>query len=95
MMDAGNRPLTTGILFLVAALESEMGRHERATRLHGAGELAREITGAVATPVGVRLMGDPVGMARQVIGDEAVDRALAEGRAMDRDAAIAYAHEDS
>jgi hypothetical protein len=32
-------------------------------------------------------------MARQAIGDEAVDRALAEGRAMDRDAVIAYAHE--
>jgi tetratricopeptide (TPR) repeat protein len=95
MMDAGNRPMSTGILFLVAALESEMERHERATRLYGAGESAREVTGAVTTPVGVRLMGDPVGMARQAIGDEAVDRALAEGRAMDRDAAIAYAHEDS
>jgi predicted ATPase len=95
MMDAGNRPLTTGILFLLAGLESEMGRHERATRLHGAGESAREISGAVSTPVGVRLIGDPVGMARQAIGDEAVDRALAEGRAMDRDAAIAYAHADS
>jgi predicted ATPase/class 3 adenylate cyclase len=95
MMDAGNRPMSTGILFLLAGLESEMGRHERATRLYGAGESAREVTGAVTTPVGVRLMGDPVGMARQAIGDEAVDRALAEGSAMDRDAAIAYAHEDS
>jgi predicted ATPase/class 3 adenylate cyclase len=93
MMDAGNRPLTTGILFLLAGLESDMGRHERATRLHGAGESAREISGAVSTPVGVRLIGDPVGMARQAIGDEAVDRELAEGRAMDRGAAIAYAHE--
>ena len=94
MMDAGNRPMSTGILFLVAALESEMGRHERATRLYGAGASAREVTGAVTTPVGDRLLGDPVGMARQAIGDEAVDRALAEGRAMDREAAIAYAHED-
>jgi hypothetical protein len=38
-------------------------------------------------------MGDPVGMARQAIGDEAVDRAMAEGRAMDVDATIEYAHE--
>jgi hypothetical protein len=95
MLDAGNRPMSTGILFLVAALESEMGRHKRATRLYGAGESAREITGAVSTPVAVRLMGDPVGIARQAIGDEAVERALAEGRAYDRDTAIAYAHEDS
>jgi hypothetical protein len=93
MVEAGNRPLTTGILFLLAAVESEMGHHERATRLHGAGEAARDVTGAVTTPVGARLMGDPVGMARQAIADEAVDRALAEGRAMDRDAAIAYVHE--
>ncbi|HTF39849.1 MAG TPA: hypothetical protein VK754_04555, partial [Propionibacteriaceae bacterium] len=93
MVDAGNRPLTTGILFLLAGLESELGHHERATRLHGAGEAAREVTGAVTTPVGARLMGDPVGMARQAIGDQAVDLALADGRAMDRDAVIAYAHE--
>jgi hypothetical protein len=32
--------------------------------------------------------------ARETLGDEAVDRGLAEGRAMDLDAAIAYAHED-
>jgi hypothetical protein len=85
--------LTTGILFLLAGVESELGHHERATRLHGAGEAAREVTGAVTTPVGDRLMGDPVGMARQAIGDEAVDQALAEGRAMDPDTTIAYAHE--
>ena len=95
MMDAGNRPMSTGILFLLSALESELGRHERATRLYGAGESAREVTGAVTTPVGVRLMGDPVGLARQAIGDDAVGQALSEGRAMDREAAIAYAHEDS
>ena len=95
MLTAGNRPMSTGLLFLLAALDSEMGRHERATRLYGAGESAREVTGAVTTPVAGRLMGDPVGMARQAIGDQAVDRALAEGRAMDRDAAIAYAPEDS
>jgi predicted ATPase/class 3 adenylate cyclase len=93
MMEAGNRPLTTGILFLLAGVESELGHHERATRLHGAGEAAREVTGAVTTPVGVRLIGDPVGIARQAIGDEAVDQALAEGRAMDIATTITYAHE--
>jgi len=91
---AGNRQVSTGLLFLLAALEGELGRHERAVRLSGAGAAAREVTGAVTTPVAGRLLGDPVGMARQAIGDEAVDRALAEGRAMDLDGAIAYAHED-
>jgi predicted ATPase/class 3 adenylate cyclase len=95
MTAAGNRALSTGLLFMIAALESELGRHERATRLYGAGDSAREVTGTVTTPVVARLMGDPVGVARKAIGEEAVDQALAEGRAMDRDAAIAYAHEDS
>jgi predicted ATPase len=95
MVEAGNRPLTTGILFLLAGVESELGHHARATRLHAAGEAAREVTGAVTTPVGVRLIGDPVGMARQAIGDQAVDQALAEGRAMDRDTTIAYVHENA
>jgi hypothetical protein len=33
-------------------------------------------------------------VARQTLGDAVVDRALAEGRAMDLDAAIAFAHQD-
>jgi hypothetical protein len=41
------------------------------------------------------LVGDPVGAARQSIGDEAVDRAIAEGKAMDADQAVAYALGDS
>ncbi|MGH2695442.1 MAG: hypothetical protein ACRDIW_00420, partial [Actinomycetota bacterium] len=34
---------------------------------------------------------DPVGDARKAIGDEATDRALAEGRAMSVQEALAYA----
>jgi hypothetical protein len=37
---------------------------------------------------------DPVKVAREAIGDEAVDRAVAEGRAMDLDKAVAYAMEE-
>jgi hypothetical protein len=62
--------MSAGFLFLLAGLECEMGRHERAIRLPRAGESAREVTGAV-------------------------DWALADARAMNRDAAIAYVHEDS
>lgn len=93
IVGAGNRQMSMGFLFLLSALEGELGRHQRAVRLWGAAEAAREVTGAVAPPVAGRIIGDPVAAARQAIGDEVVDRALAEGRAMDRDAAIAYAHE--
>ena len=36
---------------------------------------------------------DPVGDAQKTIGDEAVDRALAEGRSMSRAQAVDYAAE--
>jgi len=95
MVASGNRPMSTGLLFLICALESEMGRHERVARLWGAAESAREVSGAVRPPVAARLIGDPVAVARQTLGDAVVGRALAEGRAMDLDAAIAFAHEDA
>lgn len=95
MVASGNRPMSAGLLFLMCALESDMGRHERVARLWGAAETAREVTGAVRPPVADRLIGDPLTAARQALGDEAVDRALAEGSAMDLDAAIAYAHADA
>jgi len=91
---AGNRQMTTGLLFLICALESERGEHARVARLWGAAEAAREVTGAIRPPVAGRLIGDPVAAARAAIGDDAVERALGEGRAMDLDAAIAYAHAD-
>jgi predicted ATPase/class 3 adenylate cyclase len=94
MVASGNRPMSTGLLFLICALESEIGRHERVARLWGAAESAREVTGAVRPPVAERLIGDPLAVARQSLGDEPVDRALAEGRAMDLDAAIEYAHQE-
>jgi predicted ATPase/class 3 adenylate cyclase len=94
MMSAGNRPVGTGLLFLLCALEGEMGRHDRGARLWGAAEAAREINGALSPPVARVLIGDPLTAARQAIGDTAVNQAMAEGRAMDLDAAIAYAHED-
>lgn len=41
-----------------------------------------------------RLTGDPLCVARAAIGDDAVERALGEGRAIGLDAAIVYAHAD-
>jgi hypothetical protein len=71
-----------------------MGRHERVATIWGAAAAAREASGALKPPGAARLIGDPVTAARQAIGDEAVERALAAGRVMDADALIAYAHAD-
>jgi predicted ATPase/class 3 adenylate cyclase len=95
MAAAGNRPAMAWLLFLLAAVESEMGRHERVARLWGAAEAVREAAGAIRPPAAALLVVDPLGTARQAIGDEAVERALAEGRAMDPEAVVAYAHADA
>jgi hypothetical protein len=95
MAPAGNRPMITTLLFFLAALEGEEGHHERAVRLGAAAQAAREVTGWVTPPAAQRLIGDPVALARKALGDQAVDRAIAEGRAMDYEAAIAYARGES
>jgi predicted ATPase/class 3 adenylate cyclase len=95
MATAGNRQALAWLLFLVAAVEGEMGRYERVARVWGAAEAVREAAGAIRPPAAALLVVDPLGTARQAIGDEAVDRALAEGRAMDPEAAVAYAHADA
>jgi predicted ATPase/class 3 adenylate cyclase len=91
---AGNRPLATGLLFILTALEGETGRHERVATIWGAAAAAQDAVGALKPPGAVRLIGDPVATAREAVGDEAVERALAAGRMMDADAVIAYAHAD-
>ena len=76
------------VLQLMAAAEERQGRHERALRLHGAAEAMAEELGVAQLPP---LAEDPVAPARAAIGDEAADRALAQGRAMSVDEALAYA----
>jgi hypothetical protein len=94
MVASGNQQIFTGLLVLLSALEGEMGRHERVARLWGAAENARSAAGVVNPPAGQRLIGDPVAAARQAIGDDAVERGLAEGRAMDVETMIEFAHAD-
>jgi tetratricopeptide (TPR) repeat protein len=89
---AGDAGGIGSVLGMMAALESGLGRHERALRLLGSSEAIREEIGG-GYPAEAVMLGDPVGAARQAIGDEATDRALAEGRAMSRDDAVAYARE--
>lgn len=91
---AGNHPSSTGLLFMIAAVEGELGRHERAATIWGAAAALREASGALKPPMAARLTGDPVAKARGVIGDDGVERALAAGRVMDADTVIAYAHTD-
>ncbi|MDQ4035514.1 MAG: adenylate/guanylate cyclase domain-containing protein [Chloroflexota bacterium] len=92
MAGAGNRQAVNGLLPLLAAIESELGRHDRAVRLWGAAQAGREAWGELSPPARARLVGDPMGAARAAIGEEAVERGLTEGRRMDHEAVLAYAH---
>jgi tetratricopeptide (TPR) repeat protein len=88
-----NLPLIVTNIYLHAALAGAEGQHERAARLWAAADELRESSGGA--PVAVMKLKNPTGVARKTIGDEAVDRTVAEGRAMDLDKAVAYALEKS
>ena len=92
MAETGNRSVVIGLVLLLSALEVELGNHDRVVRLWGAAQAEREASGAISPPAAARLVGDPVAAARAAIGDEAADAGLAEGRAMDYEALVAYAH---
>ncbi len=92
---AGSRNNTIGLLFLLTALESQMGRHGRVVRLWGGAQAAHEAIGAIRPPAAQRLIGDPLAVAREAIGDEAVERGLAEGRQMDDETMLDYARSDA
>jgi tetratricopeptide (TPR) repeat protein len=88
--DAGNLPGIGASLEVMASLESAAGRHATAVRLLGAAASLRLATGASA-PLMYTDAGDLEGLARDAIGDDAVDRALAEGERMSSTEAVAYA----
>ena len=70
------------------------GRHERALRLLGVTEVIRRSIEGGYPLHGTNVTGiDVLSEGRKAIGDEAVDRALAEGRSMSRAEAVAYATE--
>jgi predicted ATPase/class 3 adenylate cyclase len=90
MHEADNPSGVGGTLLMLSGLESDAGRHDVAVRLFAAGtSITRSIGGA--PPLVAMQLGDPEGAARQALGDEATDQALADGRAMSRDEAVAYA----
>jgi predicted ATPase/class 3 adenylate cyclase len=88
--DARNLPGIGGSLEIGSLFESAEGRHVEAVRLTAAGAALRETTGA-ASPRMFTPQRDVEDAARRVIGDEAVENALAEGRRMTLDEAIDYA----
>jgi predicted ATPase/class 3 adenylate cyclase len=80
------------VLHIMAPVETARGRHDRAVRLFGAAEAISESLREDEPPSAIsELRGDSVGEARKAIGDEATNRALAAGRAMSLDQAVAYA----
>ena len=90
--EVGNVPGMLSTLSMLSALESGLERHERAVRLFGAASGILEEFDA-APPALALMMGDPLEAARRALPEEIVARALAEGRAMDADAALEYACE--
>jgi hypothetical protein len=61
-------------------------------RLWAAAESLRAASGAVRPAVAHRLLGDPVATAREAIGDAAADAAIAQGKRLDYEMALTYAH---
>jgi hypothetical protein len=62
-----------------------------AARLLGAADAVREASGAVPEPFEAAMRDRTRAAAREALGDDAFERALAEGRAMTLEAAVEYA----
>ena len=92
--EVGNLPLTAAGLEGLAGLASSQGLHKRAVRLSGAAAALKERIGGSQPMRGLWEEAD-IDAARAAMGDEAVAAALAEGRVMTVDQALAYALGDS
>ncbi len=90
LREARNLGITVGVLYLFAAIEVEDGDPALGMRLYGAAEALRKRIGG-GPPRATMMLGEPEDAARAAIGDEAVEAALALGRALDADAAIGLA----
>jgi predicted ATPase/class 3 adenylate cyclase len=88
--EARNLPGIGMALEELSALESSAARHAGAMRLMGAAAALRDTTGASA-PITLMRLGNVESAARQAIGAEAVEQALAEGRRMTLEQAVEFA----
>jgi predicted ATPase/class 3 adenylate cyclase len=88
--DVKDLPLIAETLEEICALESSAGRHLQAMHMMGAATNLKETTGS-SLPWTAIPRRDVEQVARQAIGDGAVEKALAEGRRMTLDEAVEYA----
>lgn len=84
-----NLPVISAGLRALSMQESSMGRHLEAATLTGAAEALQEATGA-QSPLPTFVNAD-LDMASEVLGEDAISKALAEGHGMTTDEAVAYA----
>jgi tetratricopeptide (TPR) repeat protein len=90
IVDRGAMPGgVAAFLQALAGVATAKGEHERSMRLYGAGQAINVEAGGEEDAL-PWVLEDPVAKAREAVGDEATDRALAEGRAMTQDEALAY-----
>jgi predicted ATPase/class 3 adenylate cyclase len=87
---SGNDASMLEPLEALGSVASMEGNHERAVRLVGAARAARDVLGGGPPPEWL-MPADVVGEAKTAIGEEAVERALAQGRAMSPSQAADYA----
>ncbi len=80
-----------GALVVLALIENAGGRYERAAHLIGSASRIREESGGGFPQKMADRVGDPEAEARLHLGDEAYERAWAEGYEMDRESLMAYA----
>jgi hypothetical protein len=77
----------------LAVLQKHDGDDVAAARLFGAWSRIKDEGGGAPPPFALSFFGDPEAQARAALGDEAFDRAHAEGYAMTMSQARAYAVE--
>jgi DNA-binding NarL/FixJ family response regulator len=89
--DQGLKVTLSNALEAMASLAADLGEAARAARLWGAAEASHEVTG-IALSSGDQALHEPyLAAARSLLGEGSWQEALAEGRKMSLDEAVAYA----
>lgn len=92
--EQGNALVIAGQLRFLAMVANDLGQPERAVRLAGAAEAWRQKVGG-QVPAAFFPFTDPRETAAKVLDKASVDRAWADGLAMNLEEALAYAQEDT
>jgi tetratricopeptide (TPR) repeat protein len=85
---------TIGVAEVLGATDVEIGDPEAGLRLLAAGQALRERTGS-GPPAGLLLLGEPFERARETLGQEPVEAAIAKARALDVETLLASVVEES